>query len=175
MCYWPFNISCLRDRPLVVHQTLTVLHSFILRAEHSTRSRIFWRTSWDTRSITSLDFNRVQISFSLGLIVLVRSFTHMYDSLPKAIHSFDMNESNWQIEGTCSYRYYMAMTSSVFTTQLMKTEWWAAADRISEYKWWAWLHEAHSVHSSEMNNDVTVAYVKAMFLPSIFVAALNGV
>lgn len=67
------------------------------------------------------------------------------------------------------------MTSSVFTTQLMKTEWWAAADSISAYTLWAWLHEAHSEHSPEMNNNITIAHVDGVFLPSSFVAALNGV
>lgn len=56
----------------------------------------------------------------------------MYDALPKAAHSSDMNESEGQIEGTCSYRCCFAMTSSVFATQLMKSDWWAAADRISQ-------------------------------------------
>ncbi len=67
------------------------------------------------------------------------------------------------------------MTSSVFATQLMKTEWWAAADRISQYKWLARPHEACGMHSPGMNNNVTIAYAEGVFLPSVFLTGLNRV
>lgn len=69
----------------------------------------------------------------------------------KAAQSSDMNQSEWQIEGTCSYRCYTAMTSSVSATRLMKTDWRAAAERISQ------PHE-------QRNNDVTIADVEVVFL-----------
>lgn len=40
---------------------------------------------------------------------------------------------------------------------------WAAADGISEYKWRAWSHEACSLYSPGMNNDVNIAYVDECF------------
>lgn len=130
--YWPFYTSCLRDRVIYTSTAQYCLHS---RAEIPLWCHdMFWLTSSAIRGITSLYFTCVQIRFSVGLILLVWSFIHMYDALPRAAPSSDMNESQWQIQGTCSYRCYIAMTSSAFATRLMKTEWWAAADRISQCK-----------------------------------------
>lgn len=45
---------------------------------------IFWHTSSAVRSTTSLCFKCVQIRFSLGLILIVRTFINIYDALPKS-------------------------------------------------------------------------------------------
>lgn len=78
------------------------------------------------RIITSLYFTCVQITFSLGLILLVWSFIRMYDPRPKAARSSDMNDSKWRRGSACSYR---SPNDLIAVCHLVKTEGWAAADR----------------------------------------------
>lgn len=153
MWYWPFYTSCLRDQPLIGLYAFIVLH--ILTFLLVSMIDIFWLISSTIRSVASLHFKCVKIRFSLELILLVWCLIHMCDTLPKAI-LFDLNESEWHIEGTCSYRCYIAMTSSVFATKLMKSERWAAANRMSQcerWTWWTWPRDACSALSPGLNND----------------------
>lgn len=84
---------------------------------------LFWRDSSAVRNLTCL---HVTIEFSLPI---GWSFVNVDDALPKVAHSSDTNESEDQIEATCSSWCCLAVTSPTFAAQLMKSVWWAAAHK----------------------------------------------